>query len=138
MVNFWKTNVHNSISLLSKDLQDPSRIVCVAIHLNIKTYPMQAGFNNQLMDIFGTIVSKLSDTDRLCTLMFDEMAVKEFVSYSGKDDKVVGFEDFRTFQSLLQTMQLSSWFVVLSVLEATNRILFLKWPSWPQNDIITH
>ncbi|GFO32184.1 transposable element p transposase [Plakobranchus ocellatus] len=51
------------------------------------------------MDVFKSIVSKLSDSDRLCSLIFDEMAIKEYVSYSVKDDKVVGYEDFGSFQT---------------------------------------
>ncbi|GFO15778.1 transposable element p transposase [Plakobranchus ocellatus] len=65
----------------------------------LKNINMQAGFNNQMMDVFKSIVSKLSDSDRLCTVIFYEMAIKEYVSYSMKDDKVVGYEDFGSFQT---------------------------------------
>ncbi|GFN74539.1 transposable element p transposase [Plakobranchus ocellatus] len=51
------------------------------------------------MDLFKFIVSKLSDSDRLCTLIFGEMAIKEYVFYSVKDDEVVGYEDFGSFQT---------------------------------------
>ena len=60
----------------------------------IKNINLSTGFNNNLVTTFKEKVKKMSSYDRLCTLCFDEMSIKEFVSYNSQHDRIDGLEDF--------------------------------------------
>ena len=60
----------------------------------IRNINLCTGFSNNLVSTFKEKVKKMSKNDRLCMLCFDEMSIKEFVSYNSKHDSIDGLEDF--------------------------------------------
>ena len=68
-----------SPSTLKRSLQD----------LNI--YP---GFNDDVINALKLKVDNLPDTSKDCVLLFDEMAIKEGLSYDKHIDQVEGYEDY--------------------------------------------
>ena len=52
------------------------------------------GFSPQLLDAFKIKVAAMSTEDKLCAVIFDEMAIKECVTYDAERDQIEGYEDF--------------------------------------------
>lgn len=57
----------------------------------LKIYP---GFNRNLLNTFKVKVNSMSPESKLCCIVFDEMSLKEGVSYNSERDEVEGLEDF--------------------------------------------
>ncbi len=55
---------------------------------------MNAGFNPVILETMGKQVENMSVMDRLCLIMFDEMATKENLIYNKSLDEIEGFEEF--------------------------------------------
>ncbi|KAL1489819.1 hypothetical protein ABEB36_013751 [Hypothenemus hampei] len=60
----------------------------------IKTQLLQSA-NSILFEALKTKCAKLSDKDKLCTLIFDEMAIEANISFNGMD--FMGFEDYSNY-----------------------------------------
>jgi len=56
--------------------------------------PFQAGINVHIIKHLTIQASKLKPNDRLCSLVFDEMALEPATEYNIKEDLVYGFEHF--------------------------------------------
>lgn len=56
--------------------------------------PFKAGINEHIINNLSHQASKLKPNNRLCSLVFDEMALKPSLKYSKKDDFIFGFENF--------------------------------------------
>ena len=54
----------------------------------------QPGFNNDIFDLMKERVSKMSRSERVCSLLLDEVSLKEGLTYNETDDLIVGLEDF--------------------------------------------
>jgi len=67
----------------------------------LKNINIQTGFSSALLEAFKAKVQTMSPTDKLCSLVFDEMIIKEAVSYNLRADQVEGFEDFGFTRSKL-------------------------------------
>ena len=61
---------------------------------SVQVYP---GLSGKFLETFQKKVESLSDQSKVCALIFDEMAIKESVSYNAEKDQVEGFEDFGSF-----------------------------------------
>jgi len=56
--------------------------------------PFEAGINDHIIKNLTHQASKLKPNDRLCSLVFDEMAIDPSLTYSQKNDLIFGFENF--------------------------------------------
>lgn len=79
----------------------------------------QVPFNEHIINNLSHQASKLKPNDRLCSLIFDEMALEPSLTYSKKDDFIYGFENFGNDQ---QTCRFSDH-VLVFLLRGINR----KW-----------
>ncbi|KAI4455615.1 thap domain-containing protein 9 [Holotrichia oblita] len=55
--------------------------------------PFYCGINGSIVNSLKRISSKLKDTDKLCTIIFDEMSLTAGLSYNSNTDSIDGFED---------------------------------------------
>ena len=58
--------------------------------LKLEIYP---GFSPKFLSVFKQKVDKMAEKDRVCALVFDEMSLKEAVTYDRTRDVVEGYED---------------------------------------------
>ena len=58
--------------------------------------PLSTGVNSQIFEALAKSVSKFADKDRICSLMFDEMAIREHIQYDPRSDRILGYEDLGT------------------------------------------
>uniref|UniRef100_A0A2S2PJV7 Transposable element P transposase-like RNase H domain-containing protein n=1 Tax=Schizaphis graminum TaxID=13262 RepID=A0A2S2PJV7_SCHGA len=54
--------------------------------------PFEAGINDHIIKNLAHQASKLKPNNRLCSLVFDEMAIDPSLTYSQKNDLIFGFE----------------------------------------------
>ena len=52
------------------------------------------GFQNGILDIMQERVGKMSEMEKVCSLLIDEVSLKEALSYNQSDDLLEGLEDF--------------------------------------------
>ncbi|GFO46762.1 THAP domain-containing protein 9 [Plakobranchus ocellatus] len=52
------------------------------------------GFCSTILDALKIRMSSMTKLDKECTLIFDEMTIKEAVVYNIRDDEIMGFEDY--------------------------------------------
>ena len=71
----------------------PSRCTLQSI---LSTVHFAAGINARVFGALQHSVQKMSDRDRYCCLLFDEMSIRENVHFSQKLDCIEGFEDYGT------------------------------------------
>jgi hypothetical protein len=68
----------------------------------LNTVHFKTGINAHVFGALIHSVQKMSGKDRYCTVMFDEMSIRENVRFNQKSDCIEGFEDFgslgRTFK----------------------------------------
>jgi hypothetical protein len=57
----------------------------------------KTGFNNRLMSQLKMKVSTMKEDQKACTIMFDEMSIKEGLEYSAQYDLIEGFQDIGCF-----------------------------------------
>jgi len=57
----------------------------------------EAGINDHIIKNLTHQATQLKPNDRLCSLVFDEMAIAPATAYNIKDDMVYGFENFGNF-----------------------------------------
>ena len=55
---------------------------------------ISSGFENDIFDNLKTRVSNMQEKDRVCSLLLDEVALKEGLYYNVKTDTIEGLEDF--------------------------------------------
>ena len=55
---------------------------------------INAGFSPKIFQALRMKVSSVSTKAKLCSVIFDEMTIKENVSYNKTNDNVEGLEDF--------------------------------------------
>ena len=79
--------------LLGKLFTLPCKTTLTKLLGNSKIYP---GFNDNLFQAIKKKVQTLSNRDKQCVLVFDEMAIKCSLSYNKYQDSVEGAEDFGT------------------------------------------
>lgn len=60
----------------------------------LRNINVQPGFNNNILEALGHKVSSMSEAERLCVVIMDEMAMKECLCYNASKDAIEGFEDF--------------------------------------------
>lgn len=60
----------------------------------LRKIPLNCGINQAIFDSLKKSVEKMSTLDKCCLVMFDEISVESALSYSYKDDQIVGFEDY--------------------------------------------
>ena len=68
-----------SVSTLRKTMRD------------ISVYP---GFNDNILQALVQKVKALGEGAEVCSLVFDEMSIKEWVNYNKENDNIEGLEDF--------------------------------------------
>ena len=61
---------------------------------SLKGFKLNPGFNKNLFKALQLKTCQMSATDKLCVILFDEMSIKESLSYDIAEDSVVGVEDF--------------------------------------------
>ena len=76
--------------LLQKLFVLPSKSTLQRILQNTEIEP---GFNEKLFKALKVKSESMLPADRLCTLVFDEMTIKDFLKYESGKDKIDGFED---------------------------------------------
>ena len=64
-----------------------------SLHLWLQRLNVSPGLSGNVWDVLKLRVSALSSRDRVCALLFDEMALKQNLTYNRHDDIVVGYED---------------------------------------------
>ena len=77
--------------LLQKQFTLPSIKTLNRTMKNIDIYP---GFSKQVLDAFKIKVSNMTPKDKLCALVFDEIALKHTLSYNNQKDFIEGYEDY--------------------------------------------
>jgi Transposase protein len=64
-----------------------------SLHRWVQRIKIEPGMNKHTIDLLTLKVKNLSDRDRYCVLMLDEMAVKKGLRYCKMRDIVIGFDD---------------------------------------------
>ena len=59
----------------------------------MQSFKISAGFSDDLINATACRVKALSERDRVCVLMIDEMSIKRFLSYDRLCDTVIGYDD---------------------------------------------
>ena len=77
-------------ALLRKLIALPSVSI---IHRWLSVVDIQPGFSKSVKEALRKKVRTMSERDRYCSVVFDEMSVKEALSYDEKHDLVVGLQD---------------------------------------------
>ena len=77
--------------LLQKLLKLPSVSTLRRAMQNVKIYP---GFNKNILQALEKKVSAMPKSGKACAIVFDEMAIKEGLSYNFEEDNIEGVEDF--------------------------------------------
>ncbi|XP_045463307.1 uncharacterized protein LOC123672980 [Harmonia axyridis] len=77
--------------LLSKMFALPTGATLRRLLLKLEFKP---GVNAHIMEHLKKVVYKMNAKERFCALIFDEMSVQTFISYSPYKDEIVGFEDY--------------------------------------------
>ena len=62
----------------------------------LKKVDIKPGFHQNIFDASTCKAEHMSAESKLCAILFDEMAIKEQVSYDVRNDSVCGLEDFGT------------------------------------------
>jgi hypothetical protein len=78
-----------SYKLLRKVFALPSRMTLLNL---LSKIPFGCGLNKAIMDSLQESTSKMSSSDKYCTLLFDEMSVEAALSYNTKADHIDGFQ----------------------------------------------
>ena len=60
----------------------------------LENFQMAPGFHEQVFTTLKHKVAAMSELDKYCAIVFDEMAIKSEMCYSSKTDSVEGLEDF--------------------------------------------
>ena len=76
---------------------------------------MQPGFNQGVLDALKLKVSRMDDNSRICTILFDEISIKENVSYNQILDHIDGLEDFGNGQRTLKIANHAGVFMVSGI-----------------------
>lgn len=63
------------------------------LHNMLKKVPIQPGLNKSVLDHLKKIAPKKNDKDKVCCLLFDEMAIKPRLILNPSNDIVEGYED---------------------------------------------
>jgi hypothetical protein len=62
----------------------------------VSAIDVKPGFNDNILEALKHKVQAMSPNAALCTVVFDEMSIKETLSYNPQTDDVDGLEDFGT------------------------------------------
>ena len=87
--------------LLSRWFQLPSRRTMSRM---LQMVPLESGINPCVISSLKKMAQKLKPTDKLCSLIFDEMSLIPYVEYDEFSDKLVGFENSIIFVHVLVFM----------------------------------
>jgi len=60
----------------------------------LRNVHLEPGINNNFISKYSEMLSGFSDQNKLCALLFDEMALKNRLIYDEANDKIEGFEDY--------------------------------------------
>jgi len=86
-----------ALSLLKRSPKSSSDIIPSSIRTHLSIPPQyrsfKTGINNHVFDALRHSVQKMSEKDRYCCLLFDEMSIRENVQFNHKFDCIEGFED---------------------------------------------
>ncbi|XP_045473667.1 uncharacterized protein LOC123680055 [Harmonia axyridis] len=77
--------------LLSKMFALPTGATLRRLLLKLEFKP---GVNAHIMEHLKKVVYKMNAKEKVCALIFDEMSVQTFISYSPYKDEIVGLEDY--------------------------------------------
>ena len=78
-------------TLLRRLLTLPSKFT---LHKLLQKVPFSVGINKHIFAHLGECLQTYEENDRLCCLIFDEMAIREHVQYNSMTDCIEGVEDF--------------------------------------------
>lgn len=76
-------------NLLQKIVALPSRNTLLVL---LQKVPFQSGINNHLFKHITESITRRED--KFCTLLFDEMDIKEHLQYDVLSDRIIGYEEF--------------------------------------------
>jgi hypothetical protein len=79
-----------SYRFLRHFLKLPSR---TTLHNFFKHIPFDSGINLQLFEKLKIRVQKMDSKNKICKLIFDEVALSTNLTYSRSTDKIIGYED---------------------------------------------
>ncbi|KAK9688514.1 Transposase protein [Popillia japonica] len=71
----------------------PSRATLIS---TLSSVPFTAGICTTIFNHLRKCVKNMQEEDRICSLIFDEMSLKQHLEYDVKNDRSSGFEDFGT------------------------------------------
>jgi hypothetical protein len=89
--SFLQFLLHFYRALLDLGLRLPS--LC-SIHNWMKKFEFKTGVNKQIVEFLKMKVPSMSKEDKECVLMWDEMAIKEYLEYDRNSDSLSGISDF--------------------------------------------
>lgn len=96
----------------------------------LQSIELEPGISPTIMDHLKKKVAKLNEKDRLCALLFDEMALKRRLIFNPRTDKVNGFVDLGENQRRSSAIADHALVFMLQGLhkknEATNSILLCE------------
>lgn len=81
---------------------------------NIQIYP---GFHESILAALKEKVGSMSEKQKLCALVFDEMSIKEHLSYNAQTDRIEGFENLGTFGSSDHIANHAGVFMIRGIIE---------------------
>ncbi|XP_035217262.1 uncharacterized protein LOC118190622 [Stegodyphus dumicola] len=113
-----------SYNTLKAFLHLPSKPTLLKAVSGIK---MEPGFSVAVLNAIKLVASKLKIHDRYCILSFDEITLKQSLSYDKKSDYIVGFENYGSYTELKMFPEYATHGLVFMV-----RGLCKKWKKWKQ------
>lgn len=54
----------------------------------------QPGYQSNIMDVLKSRVAHMTEMEKVCSILIDEISIKEGLTYDEYDDRIVGLEDF--------------------------------------------
>jgi hypothetical protein len=89
----------------------------------ISIIPDKTGWNDNVLQIMKQKFANVKPADRLCTIVFDEVSLKENLSYNSIGDRIIGLEDYG---NIGQTKAMANHALVFMI-----RRIVSKWKQTP-------
>ena len=100
--------------LLSKTFALPS---IRTLRRCMNNFQIESGFHPSILEGLKNRVSKMNEQQKLCSIVFDEMAIKENIRYNAASDRVEGFESLYQGQSSKYIANHACVFMVRGIIE---------------------
>ena len=83
----------------------------------LQNVPIEPGFNQVILDALKIKVGQMKEHMRICSLVFDEMSIRQFVKLNRSKDHIDGLEDFGNGQRTLRLANHAGVFIMSGITE---------------------